>query len=320
MLVNPALPVVEEENAAWIRRFLNGAYRDPDALEESTRQSSGLWGCYAAPQVPVSAQILITEWATLLFAFDDLVDTDVVSERMVAHLEHMMATNELSAHRSPMDAGIIDLWSRTCAALPAGLLTRLRDAARIYISSVREENTYRNSYRIPEPEHLIAIRRDSVALEFFLTLIEFGMGLTVTEAERKRTNRALLHMQEHVVMSNDLNSFRREVIRGDDMNLINALCAHEKLTLQEGVDRLCRMIEKAEESFVETRIDLLRSPHSPSIPPYLDALAHIMSGNHHWGFICPRYHGRNHIWNGLKSGNLTLDPLQTVLLPEPDRQ
>lgn len=38
----------------------------------------------------------------------------------------------------------------------------------------------------------------------------------------------------------------------------------------------------------------------------------MMSGNLHWSYLTPRYHGPDHVWNGSTSGTVTLHPDRTI--------
>lgn len=181
-----------------------------------------------------------------------------------------------------------------------------------YLDGALAETSYRTSDQIPDPESLLEQRRETVAIRFFLVLVEAGIGIELSDAALAEMEPATLGALEHISFVNDLFSFRREHYEGDHMNLITALRTHENLTLQDAVDRIYALAGEAEDALLRSGRQLLRHSRDPAVDAYLDAVCHFAGGNQHWSYIAARYHGDGFQWNGVRTGTVTLLPDRTV--------
>jgi terpene synthase-like protein len=311
--VNPDTLLVEHLSAQWARRYLRSAFHTDEELDGYIRQQSGLWGCYVAPGVRADILLLIVEWTSALFLLDDALIGSAAAK--------VFARQTLSGSGRPgvsadtelgFEAAIDDLWIRTRAALSAPLYERLVRNLNRYLDGALAETSYHTSDQIPDPESLLEQRRETVAIRFFLVLVEAGIGIELSDAALAEMEPATLRALEHISFVNDLFSFRREHYEGDHINLITALRTHENLTLQDAVDRIYVLLSEAEDALLRSCRQLLCHDRDPAVDAYLDALCHFAGGNQHWSYIAARYHGDEFRWNGVRTGTVTLLPDRTV--------
>ncbi|MER5668643.1 terpene synthase family protein [Streptomyces mirabilis] len=310
--VHPDLPTLEHLSAQWARRFLAPAFKAAGDLDAYIRQQSGLWGCYIAPTVDVETAALIVEWTYVLFLVDDALITSDTAGVTAAPA----ALSVCGSHPFPaggrLEESFGDLWDRTRQSLNPVLFNRLQQAMQLYLDNAGSENGLRALCRVPPPAELLRRRTRTLAIEFYLVLIEAGLGLCLSAASLADVASATEYALEHIALTNDLFSFRKERYEHDDLNLIAAYHHHHGWSLQRTVNHLCAAIDRAEHQLLATCDDLLNTCDRAAVGAYLDALCHLVGGNQHWNYIAARYHGEHHRWNGVRAGTITLHRDRTV--------
>ncbi|MFI1377622.1 terpene synthase family protein [Streptomyces longwoodensis] len=315
--VHPDLPTLEYLSAQWARRFLAPAFKDAVDLDSYIRQQSGLWGCYIAPTVDVETAALIVEWTYVLFLVDDaLISSDAADTSASTAPSGVDGSHPFPAGGGLEDA-LSDLWGRTRRSLDPVLFDRLQQALQLYLGHAGSENSDRALGQVPPPAQLLRRRMQTLAIEFYLVLIEAGLGLCLPAASLADVAPATQCALEHIALTNDLFSFRKEKYEHDDLNLIASYHHHHGWSLQRTVNHLCAAIDHAEHRLLAACDHLHNTCDQPAVGAYLDALCHLVGGNQHWNYIAARYHGENHRWNGVRSGTVTLHPDRTVFAAGP---
>ncbi|WP_369275740.1 terpene synthase family protein [Streptomyces sp. R11] len=82
-----------------------------------------------------------------------------------------------------------------------------QQAMQPYLDNAGSENGVRALCRVPPPAELL--RRRMLAIEFYLVLIEAGLGLCLSAASLANVARATEYAQEHIALTNDLFSSAR---------------------------------------------------------------------------------------------------------------
>ncbi|MFI1865169.1 terpene synthase family protein [Streptomyces jumonjinensis] len=114
------------------------------------------------------------------------------------------------------------------------------------------------------------------------------------------------------VLPNDLFSFRAECFGGDHNNAVCLLRRVRGLSLQEAVDDVAARIGAAQLDVLEQYDRITASSRAGAeLETYLLTLQNVAAANLRWSYMTPRYHGENFRWNGVLSGELTLDPGHT---------
>ncbi|MCX4808820.1 terpene synthase family protein [Streptomyces sp. NBC_01214] len=299
-------------SAQWARRFLVAAFEDAGGLDAYIRLQSGLWGCYVAPTVEVVTAELIVEWTCVLFLADDALATAGNAGAVAA----AAVPGGRAGHPFPAGRGLeepfADLWDRTRRALDPVLFDRLGQAVQLYFDNAECENVDRALHRVPPPAELLRRRMGTLAIEFYLVLIEAVLGLRLSAASLADAAPATQCALEHIALTNDLFSFRKEKYEHDDQNLVVAYRHHHGWSLQRTVDHLCTAIDDAEHRLLAACDSVSITGDRAAVGAYLDALRLLVGGNQHWNYIAARYHGEHHRWNGVRAGTVTLYPDRTV--------
>jgi hypothetical protein len=182
-----------------------------------------------------------------------------------------------------------------------------------------KENEYRRQNDIPDVDSYLEIRRASLAQRPYSVMLEFVLDLDLTTLLDEDPDLASteLLLAEHILLVNDLISYRNECFAGDYFNLTSSLIHRHGHNLQQAVDEIVARIAEADQKLNDA-VNLLRRryaahPAKSQIETYLNALGPYCAGNLRWSFETPRYHGRRYGWNGLRAGMITLAPDRTVL-------
>jgi hypothetical protein len=308
--VHPQAPVAEVVSGQWSRHHLAGAFDSATQLDRYLQRRSCTWGTYLAPRVSFEILVLLLEWTETLFVVDDLALDPATTAHLIDALQDLLDGKRAETGGTGPDeivlAAVGNLWRRTTAALPPPLASRTRRSLRTYLESTRQEGSFRNVGTFPDFDAYLLGRTESVAIRFFMNLVEGGMGLIMDEDAYQEAERARMHALEHIALANDLLSFRKEHYAGDYMNAVGVMRANEDLSLQECIDRICSTIDACEAAFIETARALKRTTSHRAMNDYLRSWAWAIAGNQHWNHISTRYHGEHFQWNGLKSGTVTL--------------
>jgi hypothetical protein len=163
-------------------------------------------------------------------------------------------------------------------------------------------------------------RRNSVGGKMYFLLAEHGLQIDLTDdlpgplPGDGPLGDLIATALDYLILANDLFSFRAECSKNDFANAVSAFIFQDGLDLKGAIDKLCDVIDTREREFLVKRDHILAGAigQRPDVQAYLAALGYMMSGNLHWSYLTPRYHGQGHIWNGSTSGTVTLQPDRTI--------
>jgi len=120
---------------------------------------------------------------------------------------------------------------------------------------------------------------------------------------------------EHILLCNDLFSFRTEFFHGDYFSAVAVLMRTHRQQLPAAVRTVADRIAAADQALTQ-RAEFLRDRYTdPSVRAYIQGVLAIPAGNLRWSRETARYNGSGTTWNGLRSGVLTLHPDRTTLSP-----
>jgi hypothetical protein len=193
-----------------------------------------------------------------------------------------------------------------------GVRERYIPTLRRWAEALSAENAIRATGEVPRPDVCFPLRRVATGGETIIVPVEHGLGIDLSDEIAGDDQLAGMWriVGTHVVLVNDLFSFRKEYFTGDGLNLITSLLYHEKMTLQSAVDKVQDMIGKAGEDFAaacrDIRVRYARHPRGKDVERYLEALGYMISGNVAWSYESPRYHGVGHFWDGLPPDTIVL--------------
>lgn len=305
---NPHAPAVAVAVWDWVNHHLR--FPSEEWKLKFVHSTLG-WAELCLPNTPHHVTELVMEWNLALFLHDDLC----VGDREYAKaFTGRLGSAALAAGGGWLGTAINDLWHRTQEIAEPEVATRLEEAVYLYFEGSAQESAFRTDEgMMPWSgwENYLKVRRKTIALYPFMALNQIGGNLT--EEGFRATARAADLCCDHVILVNDIFSIRKEMLSGDGVNAIVANVLSEEATLQEAITDACRQLNDKEAELLAEHSRLADS--YPGISAYLRSFEYIIAGNLHWHYTTTRYHGRDYLWNGLKSGVFELHHDRTVIRP-----
>ncbi len=302
--VHPAYPTIYEDNAAWVARFV--PFTSNDAMVRAFERRYPMFDCLCFPDGIAERIFHSSCLSFLMFEIDSLA--------VVEHaIFDKVSTAEMMDH--PFWPGIADLRATFERDMPPRVYERFQAAWVDWFAYAKEENRYRKGLIYPTLAEYLRIRRNTIGMIPSVIAIEYFLGLDLTDVLESDPDLGTMGKAavEHILLVNDLFSFRAEVFAGDHSNIVALLLRTQANSLQEAVDTTTGMIHDADQALVDVS-DRLRDRHpDPAVRAYIDAVNQMAAGNLRWSLETTRYIGRGNAWNGLRSGLVTLDSGKTTI-------
>ncbi|WP_328868879.1 terpene synthase family protein [Streptomyces sp. NBC_00287] len=291
----------------WSRDFL---CFDDERVGERYLDSTMEWSEFITPDWEFDTALLAVEWTCTLFLYDDLSRRSTLARAFV----EAAPPGRFVAAEGWLARAVEDLWRRSTRTASPSAARRLEAALREFFRGCLKELPLRTrvgALRWQGWQTYLRMRRETIGMPVFMALAQVGHGPEVADEAFTACRAAANLVNDHVTLTNDVFSVRKELCSGDCVNGVVAWALHHGTGLQQAVDEACTLIDEKEREFLAERDRVsARFPHAAE---YLDRLGHIISGNQHWNYITPRYHGEGYIWNGLKSGFVELSADRTVM-------
>jgi len=237
---------------------------------------------------------------------------------------HLRIINEEPYHSTDVWE---DLFSQTWNEIKIGFSkeqkSRFLAEMLLLLEHFQLENEMKQKGEIPDFDTLIQIHHITIGYLFFNTFLEYALEIDVSAFISAIPDLNALRMlgADHQCLVNDIFSFRKEFFEKDyNFNAISALCFHEKCTLQEAINKVCKLLAEKEKEFIMLRNDLLlRYPvtaakENLSLHKYINGLTDMVAGNYTWSLMTGRYHGFD-FKPLILPCDIILDPARTLFIP-----
>ncbi|WP_159080307.1 terpene synthase family protein [Nocardia suismassiliense] len=303
--INPDYPAIYERNAAWVRRFL--FFNDPDEMSNFFECRYPLSESMQFPHGMPDRIVHSTCVLSLMFQVEDLA---VVQRALFDDIADGGSSD------NPYGPAFHDAFGTLRRHMPPAVFRRYRLCWQDWFESAVAENELRDLASIPDVDTYLRIRRVSIGMRPGLVIAEYVHGLDLTshlehDPDLVRMGYAAI---DHVLLVNDMYSFRKECFDGELVNVLASLMDTRRHSLQESVDIVSQWVRDADRALAALSAMLrLRYRSDPDVLTYIDALHHICSGNLRWSMETARYGGRGYGWNGLRTGRLTLLHDRTII-------
>lgn len=251
------------------------------------------------PQASAAVLQIANDWHYWLWSFDDRTDIrggDLAvdlprHERVVGSLLDLLAGRELSLTTEAADPNVRYLaliLAELQVVAPAACFNRFRHAVHEYL--VRGSLTGARNWaadHTPEPETFLGQRIHEGAYDTVLPFIELAVGsalddCTVSSAAARR---AALLANQIVVVSNDIFSYEKEVLReGNPNNLLHAVMVHERRDLLSAYLRVVALVEEW-----TAELQTLMARASADLRRYISGNYVWIAASYHWHFATGRY-------------------------------
>ncbi|WFB07807.1 hypothetical protein LRS74_12700 [Streptomyces sp. LX-29] len=313
---HPKAAQIEFRSNGWVRRFLADCFADEQELLKYLRQRNGLYGSLTVPTADEAHALNVVDFYQFVTVIDDLAMDPTalgasqrrLGEEFARILEDFTAGAEPDPG-FPYGCAACDLWRRIGPGLSPRQADRFSAALRTFLDGTASEFPLRRAGAVPDYASYMTWRPHSFGFDFMTLLTEYAIGVDMSPFVDEPSLRELhAHGVRQLILVNDLLSWRTEHSRQDTVNALRVLCQHEGLTLQQTVNRVCRLVEYHERSYLAAREAVCRGPLGTraDVRTYLDGLDRLIGGSQEFEYLTPRYFGDGYVWDGATSGWISL--------------
>lgn len=306
--VDTALPVplhsdaetITQRGICWLRAQL--PFESDTRRELFLEEGHCLWVCLLFPYGERDRVQNICDLTLLLFATDDaLVDRATDGHALCGTAAAVLSGREPPG-TSPWAGALRDVWERLNADMSPSQLDRVRRAIKLLYRGALHERRLRTARHIPTFAEYMALRKASVGASIYFVLAEYARAIELEGSPlRDPALRALRDIAcEHLILTNDLFSFRKELDAGDAINAVAVLQQERRLDELQATTLIRELVEDRERIFLEQRAAIAASQlgSEPSVHLTLEGFGDLLAGNLRWSCLTPRYHGPAHRWEG----------------------
>ncbi|KAH8799529.1 isoprenoid synthase domain-containing protein [Flagelloscypha sp. PMI_526] len=167
-------------------------------------------------------------------------------------------------------------------------------AYRTYLEGVIEQARIRSRPTSASPvtlEEYLRVRRGDVAADAFFALCTMSVSSSTVSLEDMQLEELNSRAAEMLILNNDIMSFKKEYMAGDMHNAVAILMLSENLDIQESVDKVAQLHDKALDKFLRLYNDLCSGDNALYIEEYGKSVAMTLVGLDEWMFETTRYFG-----------------------------
>ncbi|MFI6386171.1 hypothetical protein [Nonomuraea sp. NPDC050540] len=295
--VNPYVVEASEDSFAWLLE--SGMLNEPDMLERYKSARFGWLTARAYPLVDRDMLKLLMDWCIWLFAFDDGFCESENLSRHTALIARALPEMFRVLHDIESDEPVTNVFAKSLQGLKERIaehaerdqLDRWSTATKEYIFAQVWEAANRESNVVPSPEDYVFMRRRTGAMYPVYALIDIAGGRRLTPDEWHHPDiRALTeHANDLVVWDNDLFSYAKEKKHDKARhNLVNVLITHRGYSLQEALDEVATMHDRAVAEMVRLR-GSVDTWGTRAVRAYVQGLEHWVRGHIEYSLGSARY-------------------------------
>lgn len=293
--ISPHAIAVQSGTLAWLDQMgftLEGSLLD--GLEE-------VGGLVARtyPDANLEMLQLASDWTTLVFLLDDLVERIRYSQDVILRNLIIMGAFEglRSESRDPILIALWDINRRLIeavarAGLPPEWRLTFNSRFQEWLGAHVWEAENRGARKIPRVEAYVHMRQFTVGMYFEFTLAELIGGYCLPEAAR--TSPAFQQLERMAVnliaWSNDILTLNKELTTGEVHNLILSIKQTRAMTASAARMMAINMHNLEAEQFLNFRDSFTESRiWSVEVLQYIVSLQHWIGGHVQWGIDSKRY-------------------------------
>ena len=282
---NPCWSYVQDKTLDWLK--YTGALEGHEAFKPAVAEVAHLVG-YAYPDAPSDTLQLISDWTTLFFLLDDIVEQIPAQMRVAEHNQRILKAmqDNLEAPITGLHIALRDISLRLREAGGEAWMQRFLAHVVDWLGGHIWEARNRANNRIPHEREYAHMRQYTIGMYFEFTLAELVHGpipRNIRELGRFKKLTRAANLQ--ISLANDIMTIDKEVAQGELHNIILAIikgrCTTKALATQIAVD----MHNFVVKDFARE----LELCDSKRLRQYGQDLQSWMSGHLHWGLNSKRY-------------------------------
>ncbi|MCJ1468394.1 hypothetical protein MMC07_007022 [Pseudocyphellaria aurata] len=284
--------------------------------DEMLKMEYGLATARGFPNGDKERLRLATDWFTLLFNYDDLLDDSTsdlthnesgASEASKIMLSVLLDTDNFQpTSRLPVAAAFHRYsWTRFQASSSPSSQKRFIDSVIGYAMAAAKQTGIRESRMCPSLEEFIALRRETGAVKTCYPFVQHMLEIDVPD---KAWHHPIIESLHEV----DISSFNREQAAGDHQNLVAIVSVTKDIPVQIAMEYVFLMYQWAVNQWFQllTQIPKFDPETDEIVSKYIRGLEHLVSGLTHWTFDTERYFGpqRHEVKDTMRVTVLPLEP------------
>ncbi|MGW4247406.1 terpene synthase family protein [Nocardia sp. NPDC004722] len=239
----------QERVQIWATRF--GLLADDAAARRFDSLGYARFSAYWCPTASFADMLLVAEWITVFFIFDDLQNQAITTGRLEDYdrLRHtaLQVVHErgCSGPVPPVIAALSNLCTRTFPRNSVAWQRRFELNLELWLIGHARENSFRQAGRSPSPEEYPRLRRDASTVLPTVDLAEIIEHTELPDALYfgPSYQEIIATTADIMCWTNDLHSLAVEYDAEDTINLVTTLHDHRGMDLSESVAEVRRLID-----------------------------------------------------------------------------
>ncbi|MGV9837659.1 terpene synthase family protein [Nocardia niigatensis] len=239
----------QERVQTWAMSF--GLLQDEAAARKFESLGYARFSAYWCPTSSFADMLLVAEWITVFFVFDDLQDLAITTGRLDDYDRLRNAARQVVHDRGaegpmpPVIAALANLCTRTFPRNSAVWGRRFALNLELWLVGHARENAFRQAGRSPSPEEYPRLRRDACTVLQTVDLAEVIEHTEMPDAlyYGPAYQEIIATTADIMCLTNDLHSLAIETDSEDTINLVTTLRHHRGMELPEAVTEVRRLID-----------------------------------------------------------------------------
>ncbi|MFF2554925.1 hypothetical protein ACFVUS_28245 [Nocardia sp. NPDC058058] len=234
----------------WATRF--ELLPDDDSQSRFDTLGYGRFASYWCPTAAFVDLVLLVEWITLFFTFDDLQDLAMMTDNVgeydalrYAALDVVHRRPRRNGDNPPVIAALENLCGRTFPRQNSDAARRFALNLEIWLVGHARENVFRYSATTPSLAEYARLRRDASTVLPTVDLTEIAERAVIPDALYfgPSYQEIIATTADIMCWINDLHSLSVETVSEDPINLVTVLRRHSGLNLEDAVAEVRKLIE-----------------------------------------------------------------------------
>lgn len=256
-----------------------------------------------APNADAEALRIMADWQHWAFPWDDLFDEGHFKENLLGAAEeiiHMTSILDDTHPEVPADTEIPiryafqQNWYAIRKRAGPSLQHRYKMYLKHYMLGLLGQVSSRNrDPRKVTVDEYLKFRRGTIGAMPCFCLVEYAEGIDLPQyiIDHPSIQACQQVAVDLVLIDNDILSYRKDLIEGEDLNLINILRFSKGLSLQQAIDEIDVMLMDRYKTWYKALVELPTWGHKldSEVLRYLDGCRNVALGSLIWSFHSGRY-------------------------------
>lgn len=294
--MHPQVDRIRERARTWARAkgLLDTGIWTPESFDSA---DFGFFTAVAYPEAANDRVELLTDWLIWGWFLDDAVEpvkqsrNPVALKAFITRIKELMPLdgNTPPEPVGPIEEALAELWTRSLATMPDGVLALMRQAIDVVVEGTLWELHNDMQSRVPDPVDYVEMRRATTSNTALMTTLAIWAATgeaMPAELRDLRETKSLVEMSADILgLHNDIISFEKDVVGEGTIN--NALLAVQNFfggELQDAANVVNDLIAARIHEF-----QLVAAEAPAELASYLRTLEFLLGGCFTWADKTGRY-------------------------------